>query len=44
MKPYQVEDESKKNTENGKKCLRCGFDMFNIQSCHLRCENCGSEL
>jgi len=39
-----VESENKEDKENVRKCLRCGFAMFSIQSCHLRCENCGSEL
>ena len=24
-------------------CLRCGFEMGNIQACHTRCVNCGAE-
>jgi len=38
-----VQNEDKK-VEKGRMCMRCGFKMFSIQSCHLRCENCGSEL
>ena len=40
----QVQSEKKKEDEEERRCFRCGFAMFSIQSCHLRCENCGSEL
>lgn len=39
-----VNREKEKEQVTERKCLRCGFTMINIQSCHLRCENCGSEL
>jgi hypothetical protein len=26
------------------KCLRCGHEMKDIQPCHLKCFNCGSEI
>ena len=25
-------------------CFRCGYDMTQIQVCHLRCLNCGTEM
>ena len=25
-------------------CLRCGFEMGELSSCHLRCTNCGAEM
>lgn len=25
-------------------CFRCGFQMIEIQPCHLLCPNCGAEL
>jgi len=25
-------------------CIKCGAEMENIQACHQRCPNCGSEL
>jgi|ETNvirenome_6_85_1030632.scaffolds.fasta_scaffold222553_2 predicted Zn-ribbon and HTH transcriptional regulator len=25
-------------------CSMCNFEMHEIQRCHLRCPNCGSEL
>lgn len=31
-------DDSKENI-----CFKCGFKMTSIQSCHLKCENCGAE-
>lgn len=33
-----VIDDEKPNV-----CLKCGFEMTPIQSCHLKCENCGAE-
>jgi len=39
-----VHIEEKKEDGNSRKCFRCGYTMFSIQSCHLRCQNCGSEL
>ena len=30
--------------EKNIECLRCGFIMTYIQTCHVRCDNCGAEL
>ena len=24
-------------------CIRCGFNMIEISTCHLKCFNCGAE-
>ena len=29
---------------NKVECYRCGFQMIEIQPCHLLCPNCGAEL
>ncbi len=26
------------------KCPRCEFEMEELSACHLRCDNCGSEM
>lgn len=33
-----------KDESNCLECYRCGFKMTPIQPCHLRCNNCGTEL
>lgn len=25
-------------------CMRCGKVMHELSACHLRCDNCGSEM
>jgi len=25
-------------------CMKCGYEMKNIQVCHLKCFNCGAEM
>jgi transcription elongation factor Elf1 len=41
MNVIKLRDES---VAKGVECPRCGHIMTNIQSCHLRCDNCGAEL
>ena len=42
------DDNIQENSDSSKKqivfCPRCDFKMISIQSCHLRCNNCGAEL
>ena len=36
-----VLETTPKRVEN--ECLRCNYEMTEIQTCHLQCRNCGAE-
>src|SRR5689334_14430025 len=44
VKRLRLKSTSMAKTEEGIECLRCGFEMKNMTTCHLRCPNCGMEM
>gem|GEM_PF-1341471 len=42
--PMNGTKEGNSNADSEIECPRCGFMMAHIQTCHLRCNNCGAEM
>ncbi len=38
------DDGMHKSSKLNIECIRCGFDMVDINECHLKCFRCGAEL